>query len=305
MVVGEMRTRGARIAAALAGAALAGCGAAAPPAQKPEAAPFADLRVLRTTAAPAAFARFGVRPTVDTVAEPVSRVVATVDTASFDRVRAALGRGELPDPDAVRVEEVVQAFARPVGGEAFEGFRVAAARFASPARPGYDVLALSISNGPDEARDATVEVAFDPAVVARYRLIGYEREAGTAASTTVPAGAARTLLYEVQARVEALGTLRLAGGPARLPLRAARRPWREAEAWARQAWRAAALAEKLRGGWWVRGLTYDRLTELDGADDDLGRLIAEARRLDRRDDPFAAEPAAAGFDEVPLRGGSR
>lgn len=74
---------------------------------------------------------------------------------------------------------------------------------------------------------------------------------------------------------------------------------------------AAAFAEKLRGSYWVRPLSYDGLVSLweevgqplKGRADvtELGELIRKARALDRREDRFErfAPVSTMDFDRVP------
>ncbi|MHB8879829.1 MAG: VWA domain-containing protein, partial [Myxococcaceae bacterium] len=56
------------------------------------------------------FQRFGVNPTVETEEEPFSTFGVDVDTASYAMARSYLWRDTLPEEDAIRVEEFVNAF---------------------------------------------------------------------------------------------------------------------------------------------------------------------------------------------------
>ncbi len=56
------------------------------------------------------FPAFGTNPVKAVAREPVSTFSIDVDTASYGFVRAALNRGALPPPEAVRVEELVNYF---------------------------------------------------------------------------------------------------------------------------------------------------------------------------------------------------
>lgn len=166
------------------------------------------------------------------------------------------------------------------------------------------------------ARDAKLQVEFDRAVVARYRLLGYENRALAPDAFTsehtdageIGAGHNVTALYEVQlhrADAEAIGTIRLryrrphtgmsaeilrpVGGEIRPTLAAA-------EPATVLAMAVAAYAEKLRGSYWVRELTWDAIQELHGRIApplqtrpevvELGELIDRAARLDRRPDRY-------------------
>jgi Ca-activated chloride channel family protein len=75
---------------------------------------------------------------------------------------------------------------------------------------------------------------------------------------------------------------------------------------------AAAYAEKLRGSYWVRNLTWEDIREMyDGIPPslrasepvaELGHLIDDAARLDRRADKFESDLPLAkmDFDRVPV-----
>lgn len=172
------------------------------------------------------------------------------------------------------------------------------------------------------ARGAHARLRFDPAGVIRYRLLGHERHAERAADryvhpgANVPAGATVTVLYEVKLApgAGALGALRIdyadEGGQVRTLERGLPRSLVRAEAspYGRVTLVAAALAEKLRGAWWVRGVTYAQLQEQLAAlppaarDAELSALLDAAARLDQRGDPYpdAAPVAQMTFDHVPI-----
>jgi Ca-activated chloride channel family protein len=87
---------------------------------------------------------YGVNPTVDTAAEPVSTFGADVDTGSYTLARAYLERGELPPEAAVRVEEFVNAFDYGYRAPEREAFAVQVEAFPSPYRKGYHVLHVGL-----------------------------------------------------------------------------------------------------------------------------------------------------------------
>jgi Ca-activated chloride channel family protein len=87
---------------------------------------------------------YGVNPTVDTAAEPISTFAADVDTGSYTLARAYLERGELPPEAAVRVEEFVNAFDYGYRAPDREAFAVQVEAFPSPYRKGYHVLHVGI-----------------------------------------------------------------------------------------------------------------------------------------------------------------
>lgn len=167
------------------------------------------------------------------------------------------------------------------------------------------------------AKDVKLQVEFDRKAVSRYRLIGYENRMLTRQQFNddrvdageVGAGHAVTALYEVKLRDPAqtsFGTLRIRykapeGGSSKLiekalPASLLRPAYAQAASPTRLSYVAAAFAEKLRGSYWARPLTYDALVSLWeelGAPlkaqqevAELGELIRQARTLDRREDRF-------------------
>nr|WP_223646548.1 von Willebrand factor type A domain-containing protein [Corallococcus sp. EGB] len=167
------------------------------------------------------------------------------------------------------------------------------------------------------AKDVKLQVEFDRKTVSRYRLIGYENRLLTKQQFNddrvdageVGAGHAVTALYEVKLRDPSqtnFGTLRIRykspeGGSSRLiekamPVTLLRPAYEKAASPTRLSYVAAAFAEKLRGSYWARPLTYDALvslweelgTPLKAREDvaELGELIRLAKKLDRREDRF-------------------
>ena len=179
------------------------------------------------------------------------------------------------------------------------------------------------------ARDVKIQLELDPAVVSQYRLLGYENRGLRAEdfrddrvdAGEVGSGHAVTALYEIKltGRRDPLGTLRVrwqepGGWFARettkeLPRTIVRLSPGEASSPARLSAVVAGFAEKLRGSYWSRTISYDDLIRrLRGLRSDpeqvreLGRLIDVARRLDRRGDRFAERVplASMSFDHVPV-----
>ncbi|WP_164019153.1 YfbK domain-containing protein [Pyxidicoccus trucidator] len=181
------------------------------------------------------------------------------------------------------------------------------------------------------AKDVKLQVEFDPEAVVRYRLLGYENRMLTKEQFAddkvdageVGAGHSVTALYEVKLREPAasFGTLRIRykapeGGDSklmekRLPSSVLRTAYGRAAPPTRLSYVAAAFAEKLRGSYWVRPLSYDGLValweevgqSLKGRQDvaELGALIRKARTLDQREDRFErfAPISTMDFDRVP------
>ena len=87
---------------------------------------------------------YGVNPTIETTAEPVSTFAADVDTGSYTLARAKLQAGSLPPEPAVRVEEFVNAFDYGYRPPEREAFSVQVEAFPSPSRKGYHVLHVGV-----------------------------------------------------------------------------------------------------------------------------------------------------------------
>ncbi|MBI4815019.1 MAG: von Willebrand factor type A domain-containing protein [Deltaproteobacteria bacterium] len=181
------------------------------------------------------------------------------------------------------------------------------------------------------AKDVKIQVEFDPAVVSRYRLVGYENRAlkkkdfedDKVDAGEIGAGHTVTALYEIKLSGPGdLGTLRVRykepdGKTSRLverPLfrRIVRASPNEALGATRLALVAAGFAEKLRGSYWVRATSYaDLLSELSELPPELANrkdvvelkgLIGRARAIDVRKDRFEqyAPIALMSFDDLPV-----
>jgi Ca-activated chloride channel homolog len=183
------------------------------------------------------------------------------------------------------------------------------------------------------AKDVKLQIEFDPAVVARYRLLGYENRGlatedfhdDTKDAGELGAGHTVTALYEIRLKdpeADDFGTLRVRykkprGGASELmerplPTSLIRSTYAEAAPPTRLSMVAAALAEKLRGSYWVRNLGWDEVREMyDGIPlelraepevAELGRLIDMAAGLDKRGDKFETQLPVAkmDFDRVPV-----
>ncbi len=182
------------------------------------------------------------------------------------------------------------------------------------------------------AKDVKLQLEFDRQAVARYRLVGYENRMLTKEQFSddrvdageVGAGHAVTAIYEVKLREPgaSFGTLRIRykapeGGDSRLvekvlPSSVLRSAYSRAAPPTRLSYVAAAFAEKLRGSYWVRTLSYAQLLSLwdelgqplrDRPEvRELGSLIVKAQALDRRADRFEqfAPVSTMDFDRVPV-----
>ncbi|MDH4183135.1 MAG: von Willebrand factor type A domain-containing protein [Nitrospinota bacterium] len=119
-----------------------------PPAHAPApepASPFARLKVVNDKPFhDMYFKHYGVNPTIDTEEEPFSTFAVDVDTASYTMARSYLDRGHLPEEDAIRVEEFVNAFDYGYTPPSEEAFGLHAEAFPSPSRRGYHLLHIGI-----------------------------------------------------------------------------------------------------------------------------------------------------------------
>jgi Domain of unknown function (DUF3520)/von Willebrand factor len=277
----------------------------------------------------------GVHPFVDTEEAPVSTFGLATGTASWAETQRFLDEGRLPPPGTVRVEEVVSYFSagdRPPARGDFalraEGAPTPfAGEEAGPAGDRYRILRFGLrargvqarhrkpatSTGILEtvARDARVQVEFNPAVVARYRLLGHEgRDVAAAdlrhddiAAGEVSSGHGVTALYEVKLLPdvrprEVLATLRLRYRSAEtdkvieldreMLVRDLAPDWQAAPPALRLAAVAGELAEILRGSFWAKDGDLDevarRARELSGvfADSPEGERVAELAHLAAR-----------------------
>ncbi len=183
------------------------------------------------------------------------------------------------------------------------------------------------------AKDVKLQLEFDPTVVERYRLLGFENRAlsrrdfanDRVDSGDLGAGHAVTAIYEVKFKrrdAPAFATFRARfkapeGGASQLvekalPLHVVRDTTAAATPPARLSLVAAGFAEKLRGSYWARTVTYQQLlTQLDELPDtlrahpqvqELRRLVTAASRLDLRPDRFdgVAPVASMDFDRLPV-----
>jgi len=176
------------------------------------------------------------------------------------------------------------------------------------------------------AKDVKVQVEFNPTAVARYRLLGYENrmlakeqfQDDRVDAGEVGAGHSVTALYEVKltGAQGPLATLRVRykapeGGSSQLlekplPAGIVRASVAQASDATRLSLVAAAFAEKLRGSYWVRTLSWEQLVELYDAlpgslralpqVTELGGLLRRAQALDQRPDRFESLAPAATMD---------
>ncbi|TQV88026.1 vWA domain-containing protein [Aliikangiella coralliicola] len=189
------------------------------------------------------------------------------------------------------------------------------------------------------AKDAKIQVKFDPAQVSSYRLLGYENRHLNEQDFTDPnkdggeigAGHKVTALYEIKINDESsantpvnqtLGQLSIAYKKPQgqkvhyitkpLPGSIISSSVGSASADSRLSFGVAAFAEKLRQSYWARLYSYYDVERLianlppsyrrSNQVKKLKELIQVASRLDHRDDPFEARypKSTIDFDRVPL-----
>jgi hypothetical protein len=176
--------------------------------QMDRAAPAAAARM-----APSGFVRlvpaeFAVEdrffPTADSA---ISTFPLRIGHESYEAVRALLRAGMRPARETVHVAEMINAFTytwpAPREGEAFASVLE---EVGAPWAPGHRLVRVGLKadagGGRPLARDARVEVEFNPARVLAWRLVGFEREGGAAgvrgsSGETMSPGDAVTVLYEL------------------------------------------------------------------------------------------------------------
>jgi Ca-activated chloride channel family protein len=136
-------------ATSMAARSMAGQSAVAPPPMPAAAAAaresFAQLAPL---AAPSGdrFQSFAESPLKVVATDPVSTFSIDVDTASYAYVRRALNEGRIPEPDAVRIEEMINYFPYdyPAPASAAEPFKPTVAVFPTPWNEATELMRIGI-----------------------------------------------------------------------------------------------------------------------------------------------------------------
>jgi len=184
------------------------------------------------------------------------------------------------------------------------------------------------------AKDVKLQVKFNSERVLRYRLIGYENRMLSKSDFTndkkdageVGQGHSVTALYEV--KFKHLASMKQNFGEIsvrykspkstesrqftkKLPRSIIRNGYTKASAFSRLSYVAASFAEKLRGSYWVRNLTYQQLglmysqlplhLKKQVKVNELGRLISKAAVLDLGKDKYEIDNpiASMNYDYVP------
>ena len=134
--------------------------------------------------------RSGEHPFLKVVKYPLSTFPVDVGTASYETVRGFIESGVLPPKDAIRVDEMLNYFSydypQATGGYPFS-INLEAMECPWEWFHGHQLVRVGLkgqevatsgqtSNSPPTiAKDVKIEVAFNPARVVAYRLIGYEK----------------------------------------------------------------------------------------------------------------------------------
>jgi hypothetical protein len=140
-------------------------------------------------------------PFVAAESSPVSTFPLTVDpTAYSDLRRSLLEEKRLPDPDAVRVADLVNSFSysypEPTGDDPVS---LTLDLAECPWNAAHLLARIGLRGRADAAaHEARVQVTFDARRVAAHRLIGWDgRRVASEAGETLTAGQAVTALYEI------------------------------------------------------------------------------------------------------------
>jgi hypothetical protein len=157
-------------------------------------------------------------PFLSVAANPVSTFSFNVDPASYANVRQAIEAGALPPKEAVQIDGMINAFSydypEPAGDQTFT---ILADAVTCPWQREHRIVRIGVNPRADApgviARDARIQVEFNPAQVTAYRLIGYETMNGrepssgdTSGGEEVRAGRAVTALYEIVPSNTSTGT---------------------------------------------------------------------------------------------------
>jgi len=184
------------------------------------------------------------------------------------------------------------------------------------------------------AKDVKIQMVFDEKAVSRYRLLGFENrmldrkdfDNDRVDAGEIGAGHTVTAMYELKFRArhgrKNFGTLKVRykapeGSRSRLteqaiPTSIVRNSYGKSSAPTKLSMVSAAFAEKLRGSYWARNMSYDHILKLWNqippglqarADvQELRSLIISARSLDTRGDRYEklVPVAMMDFDRVPV-----
>ena len=145
-------------------------------------------------------ATFGGR-LVDTKVQRASEYSLDVDPSGYARIRAQILESELPPPDSVHIEELINAFTYNYAEQAGKAaFSTNIESGLAPWNEDHLLIRVGI-RAQAFAENVKVEVQFNPAQAAYFRLIGYENQRDSEKSirftTKVASPLEHTALYEV------------------------------------------------------------------------------------------------------------
>ncbi len=144
------------------------------------------------------------RQAVATATEPTLALPLHAGRASLDWVTHAIrDEHQLPLPNAVRAEEILNAFPlRPAGCAAIcQGVSLTTESLPCPWKPSSTLLLVSIRGAAELSHDVTATFHPAPATVARYRLLGFALPGGMGTSplpTRIPAKSISSLVLEIE-----------------------------------------------------------------------------------------------------------
>ncbi|MEI6606735.1 MAG: von Willebrand factor type A domain-containing protein [Verrucomicrobiota bacterium] len=121
------------------------------------------------------------RRAVAAAASPILALPLHAGRASLGWItRAIRVEHQLPSPNAVRLDEILNSFTlRPAGCAAIcQGVSLTTESLPCPWKPSATLLVVSIRGAADASHDVTATFHADPATVARYRLLGFALPAG-------------------------------------------------------------------------------------------------------------------------------
>lgn len=161
----------------------------------------------------------GALPWMTPLASPLSTFAVDVDTASYANIQRMLAENRPIPPEAARVEECINAFRYhyPPPPSAGAPFAIGADIAACPWNPSHHLIRIAIKgreiNRGDRppttlapiAKDVNIQVEFNPARVAAYRLLGNSHRVlknddiahGKLSSGEIAAGHSVTAIYEI------------------------------------------------------------------------------------------------------------
>jgi hypothetical protein len=113
-------------------------------------------------------------------------------------------QNKLPTPDAVRLEEILNAFPlRPSGAAGIaDGVSIATEILPCPWKPSALLLIINLRGATDASREISARIEANPVAIGRYRLLGFAPLSGLDTTSTLPnrlpAKTRTTLAIEIQ-----------------------------------------------------------------------------------------------------------